>query len=203
MKIKICGNKYPENILEMVGVKPDYLGFIFYESSPRNITIERLPKIPKSIQKVGVFVDASLDFINKKTKQYGLEIIQLHGRETPEFCERLQKKGLEVWKVFSLKTAFDFSLLSPYEKVVNTFLFDTKGSLKGGNGEVFDWAILKDYPSKKPMILSGGIGLEAIPDIQKTQKTLPIMAVDINSRFEKKAGVKDPLKINLFKEYLE
>ena len=183
----------------MVALHPDYLGFIFYAPSARNIEIEALPEGVKNILKVGVFVDAPLEFINEKIKRYDLKIIQLHGNETPEFCKEIKKIGLEIWKVFSVKDSFDFEKLSPYENIVDAFLFDTKGVQKGGNGLVFDWSILERYPSKKPIILSGGIGLDEVSSLQKIKQSgLPIMAVDINSRFEKKAGVKDRLKIETF-----
>lgn len=183
----------------MVALHPDYLGFIFYAPSPRNIEIETLPEGVKNIVKVGVFVDAPLEFINEKIKRYDLKIIQLHGNETPEFCKEIKKIGLEIWKVFSVKDSFDFEKLSPYENIVDAFLFDTKGTQKGGNGFVFDWSILERYPSKKPIILSGGIGLDEVSSLQKIKQSgLPIMAVDVNSRFEKKAGVKDRLKIESF-----
>lgn len=183
----------------MVALHPDYLGFIFYAPSPRNIEIETLPEGVKNIVKVGVFVDAPLEFINEKIKRYDLKIIQLHGNETPEFCKEIKKIGLEIWKVFSVKDRFDFEKLSPYENIVDAFLFDTKGTKKGGNGLVFDWSILERYPSKKPIILSGGIGLDEVSSLQKIKQSgLPIMAVDVNSRFEKKAGVKDRLKIESF-----
>jgi phosphoribosylanthranilate isomerase len=179
-------------------LKPDYLGFIFYDGSPRNYDIlsERLTH---DILKVGVFVDASVERISEAIKTHQLDVIQLHGNETPEFCQELSKKcdakgkpTIELWKVFSVKDSFNFEVLEAYEGVVDKFLFDTKGKAKGGNGYTFDWAILKEYPSKKPFILSGGIGLDELQSVKEILKTrLPIYAIDVNSKFEIKPGLKD------------
>lgn len=180
--------KYYENIQEVSQLLPDYLGFIFYEKSSRYFNGE-IPKLPKNIQKVGVFVNATLEEILAKIEEYELNIIQLHGNETPEFCKKLQQLPIEIIKVFSVNDAFDFDVIQPYETVCNYFLFDTKGKLPGGNGTTFNWKILKKYPSTKPFFLSGGIGMEEIEQIKKLN--LPIHAIDINSKFESKPGLKN------------
>ncbi|QIE59132.1 phosphoribosylanthranilate isomerase [Rasiella rasia] len=187
------------NTSEVAQLQPDYLGFIFYERSQRNFSGD-IPELPKNIKKVGVFVDASIDFVVAKAVTYNLDIIQLHGDESPAYCSEIRatlSPKSELWKVFSIKNTFDFSKLRPYEEVVNAFLFDTKGKEKGGNGITFNWSILNRYPSSLPIILSGGIGLEEISAVKKIAKTkVPIMAVDVNSKFETKPGLKDivPLK---------
>lgn len=197
MKVKVCGMKY--NTSEVAQLQPDYLGFIFYERSQRNFSGD-IPELSKNIKKVGVFVDASIDFVVAKAVTYNLDIIQLHGDESPAYCSEIRATlppKSELWKVFSIKNTFDFSKLRPYEEVVNAFLFDTKGKEKGGNGITFNWSILNRYPSSLPIILSGGIGLEEISAVKKIAKTkVPIMAVDVNSKFETKPGLKDivPLK---------
>ncbi len=189
------------NTVEVAALQPDYVGFIFYEGSKRNYTSEKIPGI-QGVQKVGVFVDASIDFIIKKTTDFKLDAIQLHGDESPEFCKNIKTvlenlkepalSGVEVWKVFSIKDTFNFSRLKPYETSVDAFLFDTKGKEKGGNGYTFNWDILKEYPSKKPFILSGGIGLEEISAVKELLKTnLPVLAVDVNSKFEIEPGRKN------------
>lgn len=186
------------NTNAVADVQPDYLGFIFYDKSPRNLNIE-IPELAANINKVGVFVNASIVDIVEKVATYQLDVIQLHGEESPEFCTQLKKvsvtkssSDLELWKVFSIKDQFDFDRLSPYEKIVDKFLFDTKGKEKGGNGYTFNWEILKDYPSSKPFVLSGGIGLEEIPKVKELVNTvLPIYAIDVNSKFEKEPGLKD------------
>ena len=192
--IKICGMKYPNNILEVGALLPDYMGFIFWEKSARFFNGE-MPNLPKSIRKVGVFVNASLDEILDKIEKYDLQAIQLHGQESVEFCELLKintPKLIDVIKVFSILDIFDFRDIKPYENVCDYFLFDTKGKLPGGNGTTFDWKVLENYPSIKPFFLSGGIGLEEIEGVKEILKTnLPIHAIDINSKFEIEPGLKD------------
>jgi len=188
MKLKICGMKYPENIQEVANLQPDYLGFIFYEKSPRFFKGE-IPTLPKSTQKVGVFVDAYLDDILNKIRRYNLQIVQLHGNETPEFCKLFQHMDIEVIKVFSVDDTFDFQTITAYETVCDYFLFDAKGQNPGGNGTAFNWEILKNYPSQKPFFLSGGIGLEEIKLIK--QLNFPVYAIDVNSKFETKPGMKN------------
>ena len=113
MKLKICGMKYPENILEVSQLLPDYIGFIFWKKSSRYFDSE-IPKINKSIKKVGVFVDATLEEIISKIKKYNLNAIQLHGNESAEFCKKLKQKNIEIIKVFSVNDDFNFSILEPF-----------------------------------------------------------------------------------------
>lgn len=188
MKLKICGMKYPENILEVSQLLPDYMGFIFWEKSARFFD-GKMPNLPESVQKVGVFVDATLEEIVSKIKKYNLDLIQLHGNETVEFCKNLKKLGAKIIKVFSVNDDFDFDILKKYEAVCDYFLFDTKGKLPGGNGIVFNWELLEKYNSTKPFFLSGGIGLEDLEKIKKIN--LPIHAIDVNSKFEIEPGLKN------------
>lgn len=188
MKLKICGMKYRANIQEVAALQPDYLGFIFYEKSPRFCNGE-LPEIPNTIAKVGVFVNAPLSEILNKIKAYNLQLVQLHGEESPEICEVLRLINIKVIKTFSIDDTFDFETLRPYEPVCDYFLFDTKGKHYGGNGTTFNWEILKNYPSQKPFFLSGGIGLEEISKLK--QLNLPIYALDVNSKFETEPGLKN------------
>ena len=149
MKLKICGMKYPDNILEVGSLLPDYMGFIFWPKSARYFDGE-MPELPKSIRKTGVFVNESISVIEEKIAKYALQAVQLHGHETVEFCSELKAKldpSIEIIKVFSADENFDFSVLKPYESVCDYFLFDTKGKLPGGNGTTFDWRILEIYPS--------------------------------------------------------
>lgn len=180
--------KYSSNIEEVAKLQPDYLGFIFYEKSPRFLNKE-IPILPKSTQKVGVFVDAYLDDILDKIRRYNLQLVQLHGNESPEFCYLLKNINIKVIKAFSIDDHFDFQTITPYENVCDYFLFDTKGQFHGGNGTTFNWDILKNYPSQKPLFLSGGIGLEEVKTVQ--QLNLPIHAIDVNSKFEIEPGLKN------------
>lgn len=196
MKLKICGMKY--NIAEVAALQPDYLGFIFYDGSPRNYTAKAIPSF-QGVKKVGVFVDAPIAFVIEKVGNFKLDVVQLHGDESPEYCDALKEKfiqknlkAIKTWKVFSIKNTFNFEKLKPYENTVNAFLFDTKGKEKGGNGYTFNWDVLKEYPSQKPFVLSGGIGLEEISAVKEILATnLPIMAIDVNSKFETAPGLKN------------
>lgn len=203
MKLKICGMKYPDNILEVGSLLPDYMGFIFWDKSARYFD-GQLPNLPQSIKKTGVFVNASQEEIVAKVTQYNLQAVQLHGQESVEFCQELKTKlakSIEIIKVFSVDEAFDFDQLQPFETVCDYFLFDTKGKLPGGNGTTFDWKVLENYPSKKPFFLSGGIGLNEIDLVNEILKTdLPIYAIDVNSKFEIEAGLKNSELLNRFKQ---
>jgi phosphoribosylanthranilate isomerase len=194
MKLKICGMKYPDNILEVGSLLPDYMGFIFWEKSARYFE-GVIPQLPKSIKKVGVFVDETESEILNIIDLHNLAAVQLHGYESIEFCESLKKKcpkNIEIIKVFSILDTFDFSILQPYENSCNFFLFDTKGKLPGGNGTTFDWKVLENYSSQKPFFLSGGIGLTETQQVKQVLKSnLPLYAIDINSKFEIEPGLKD------------
>lgn len=205
IKLKICGMKYPENIVEISALQPDYLGFIFWEKSIRNMDIDSIPKIQPSIKKVGVFVDASIDEIRAKVNLFQLDIIQLHGNETIAFCKELKKLNIEIIKVFSINNFFDFSILKDFIPQIDYFLFDTKGKLPGGNGITFDWKILENYPYEKPFFLSGGIGkteVDAIKDFFQTEVAKKCIAIDVNSRFETKPAYKSEIKLRKFKKLL-
>jgi len=200
MKIKVCGMKFSENLKAVAGLQPDYMGFIFYEKSLRHFEGE-IPVLNQNIKKTGVFVNASIDEVLHKVHQYGFKAIQLHGSESVAYCKELSSHDLdiELFKVFSIKDEFDFSVLKDYEPFVHCFLFDTKGKDKGGNGYTFDWSVLKKYPSTKPFILSGGIGVDQIEKVKEIMSTgLPIYALDINSKFEKEPAVKDMVLLRQF-----
>lgn len=201
MKLKICGMKYQDNITEIASLQPDYLGFIFHEPSPRYFE-GSIPELPKSIKKVGVFVDEKVEYIAQQIEKHKLTVIQLHGHESPEICRLLKSTKAQVVKVFSIKDKFDFEVLTPYEDVCDYFLFDTKGKLPGGNGYVFDWSVLNNYPSTKPFFLSGGIGLDQIDklrEFQNSEASKYCYAIDVNSKFEIEAGLKDIEKLKEFK----
>ncbi len=205
MKLKICGMKYPDNILEVGALLPDYMGFIFWEQSARYFEGE-LPNLPKSIKKTGVFVNANREEIAAKATKYDLQAVQLHGHESVAFCQELKEQlgnGIEIIKVFSVADDFDFNQLNPFETVCDYFLFDTKGKLPGGNGTTFDWKVLANYPSQKPFFLSGGIGSEEIDLVNEILQTdLPIYAIDVNSKFEIKPGLKNSKLLSSFAQQI-
>ena len=206
MKLKICGMKYSDNILEVGALLPDYMGFIFWEKSARYFNGE-IPELLKTTKKAGVFVNQSQEEILEKVAQYDLQAVQLHGHESAEFCEELKikvGKKIEIIKAFSADNDFNFEVLKPYEPVCDYFLFDTKGKLPGGNGTTFDWTILKKYNSQKPFFLSGGIGINELKAIEEISKSnLPIYAVDVNSKFEIEPGLKNKNLLTNFKRKFE
>ncbi|WP_338407651.1 phosphoribosylanthranilate isomerase [uncultured Flavobacterium sp.] len=203
MKLKICGMKYPDNILEVGALLPDYMGFIFWEKSARYFD-GIIPELPKSIRKAGVFVNGTVEEIVKKIKKYDLQAVQLHGNESVAFCSNLKNNidsTIEIIKVFSVNDNFNFEVLKPFEEVSDYFLFDTKGKLPGGNGTTFDWKVLEKYPSTKPFFLSGGIGIEELEAVKQIVKTnLPVYAIDINSKFEIEPGLKNKELLKLMVE---
>ena len=204
MKLKICGMKNSINILEIAQLLPDYLGFIFWKKSTRFFD-GTIPEIPESILKIGVFVDANLEEINSKIKKYNLDLVQLHGNESPDFCRKLKISSIKIIKAISINNDFDFEILKEYESVCDYFLFDTKGKLPGGNGTIFDWKLLEKYNYNKPFFLSGGIGLEEITkikDFQKTQIAQHCIAIDVNSKFESEPGIKKEKEVSDFKKLL-
>ena len=192
----------PENIEALAALNPDYMGFIFWMASSRFVN-KTTPLLPKEIKKTGVFVDATIDYIETIIKEHELQAVQLHGKEAPEFCAYIKTLDVEVIKAFSMKEAFDFKSLEPYEIACDFYLFDTKGELPGGNGYGFDWSILKNYPSVKPFFLSGGIGKEEVSQILELRNTdLPLYAIDVNSKFESAPGVKKIDELEQFKNEL-
>ncbi|MBO6631601.1 MAG: phosphoribosylanthranilate isomerase [Psychroserpens sp.] len=202
----ICGMKYRDNIEQVAHLTPDYMGFIFFEDSSRYMT-NAIPDLPNSIVKVGVFVNASITYIIEKINRHQLGAVQLHGQESPQFCEQLRSHtDVKIIKVFSILNAFDFSVLETYESVCDFYLFDTKGELPGGNGFTFDWSVLNDYPSQKLFFLSGGIGpneINQLKEFKQTKASTYCHAIDVNSRFEIEAGLKNYNELEKFKHELQ
>ncbi|MGB3606371.1 phosphoribosylanthranilate isomerase [Psychroserpens sp.] len=204
MRIKICGMKDENNILDVAKLNPEFMGFIFYKNSPRYFN-GNIPELPEHIKKIGVFVDATFDYIKGIVSKHNLQGAQLHGNESPKLCKQLQDLNCAVIKVFSIKDTFDFKSLEPYEDVCDYYLFDTKGKQPGGNGYTFNWDILKKYPSSKPFFLSGGIGLneiEKLKDFKNTEASKYCHVIDVNSKFEIEAGLKNKIDLKKFKNEL-
>jgi len=208
MKFKVCGMKYQDNIIDVASLQPDYLGFIFYDKSARFFK-GKIPDLTSNIKKVGVFVNADIDEILEIVNKYKLQAVQLHSEESPYFCQQLRmlliseqsEKSIEIIKVFSIKEEFNFEILKPYEEVCDYYLFDTKGKLPGGNGYAFDWKVLNGYSSTKPYFLSGGIGLAEIENLRsflKKEESEYCFAIDVNSKFEIRPGLKNIDKLKTF-----
>lgn len=191
----------PENIRELLELKPDYVGFIFYAHSKRFVGgfhADALASIFTSTKKTGVFVNETMDAMADKVIKYDLDAVQMHGDESAEFCRSFRKflrkvqteKHVEIIKAFGVSEGFDFGILASYEDFVDYFLFDTKTTEHGGSGVSFDWSILENYHGRKPYFLSGGLSPDNIHGI-KGIKDIRFYGVDLNSRFEIDAGVKD------------
>jgi len=202
LKLKVCGMKNAQNIkLISEEIQPDYLGLIFYHKSPRN-ALDLEPSSIKDltdIKKVGVFVNESFSFVLEKVKQYGLDLVQLHGDESPSFCQRLKDKKIKIIKAIGVKGSIYPSQLRDYQNFVDYFLFDTKGENRGGNGIAFDWKVLKSYTLNIPFIIAGGITESNIEKLE-ILKGLPLYAIDVNSKFESKAGYKDAEKLKILRK---
>ena len=172
------------------------MGMIFWPKSKRHVSTPPA-YLPQHVRKVGVFVDASLDAIRQHVEDYQLDIIQLHGQESPETLKAL--KPLKLIKAFNIATPEDLQKTVAYEGLADYFLFDTKGESVGGNGEKFDWSVLDSYQGETPFLLSGGIGSEDAQGI-KTFHHPKCIGIDLNSRFETEPGLKDITKLKQFLE---
>jgi len=192
--LKVCGNR--DNIVEVASLNPVYMGFIFYEPSPRYVGVGfKMPSdLPKSINKVGVFVNEEVEVIKKLVAKFKLDFVQLHGSESVEDCQTLKRFGVGVIKVFSIDTTFDFKTTIPYEHVVDYFLFDTKGKFYGGNAISFDWNLLVNYHQRVPFFLGGGLTPENIIGLKNISK-MNLHAIDVNSGVEDSAGNKNIVRI--------
>ena len=191
----------PSNIRELVQLKPDYIGFIFYPKSNRyigaGISDEFLKLIPESVQKTGVFVDEPFDSLLEKFDRNKLDVVQLHGAEPMEYCRRLKNLNIPVIKTFNFSPGFDFSSIKPYNHTCDYYLFDTASGLRGGSGIKFDWEMLNLYTENKLFFLSGGIQQADVEDIKGISHK-ELYAVDLNSGFEIEPGIKDILKLKAF-----
>jgi phosphoribosylanthranilate isomerase len=201
-KIKVCGMRDTTNLQELIKLKPDFIGLIFYTKSKRFVPDDKANEIvhiiPKEIEKVGVFVNELASEMIRKINLFGLDFVQLHGDESPRYCQDIKSVGIKTIKAFGIDNNFDFSILSEYEDSCDYFLFDTKDSSYGGTGKKFDWSKLQEYMLPKPFFLSGGIGISDIERIKKLEN-IPIHSIDVNSKFETAPALKNiPLLEDFF-----
>lgn len=203
IRIKICGMYDPLNVKRIAEARPDFMGFIFYPGSPRYIGTEPDPdlflNVPSDILKTGVFVNENLRNVLDLAFRTGLNLIQLHGNESPAYCYQLRSSGLKIIKTFSVTGFVDFELLEPYVPACDYFLFDTKTEKFGGSGIKFDWGKIAGYHLDKPFFISGGIGPED-SGLLRTLENKGFFAVDVNSRFETSPGIKN---ISLLKTFID
>ena len=209
MIIKVCGMSDKENILELIAdASPDLMGLIFYEKSPRYVEKDgadagfyRNLEIPK----VGVFVDAALETVLEKIRDYSLLYVQLHGNESLEYIHSLKASSpVKIIKVCRVGTVVNWEEIKPFSDVVDMFLFDTQTSKFGGSGIQFDWSIMEQYPFKKDFLLSGGVNEGSVGMIHALSAMVPrLSGVDINSRFESEPGIKDIKRVGKFKKEIK
>lgn len=194
--IKVCGMMHEENIkaVEQLGI--DMMGFIFYAKSPRFVA-SKPEYLPTQLKKVGVFVNAELQYIKDMILQFELNAIQLHGDESPEFCKEVSALDVEVIKAFLISTEADFESTNNYNEVCNYFLFDTKSDQKGGSGNQFDWQLLNNYQGKTPFLLSGGIAPDSALSLNLLEHPM-LAGYDLNSKFEERPGYKSVNNLDLF-----
>jgi len=201
IRIKVCGMNDPLNVKQIANTKPDYIGFIFYPGSPRFVGAEPertlFHNVPSGIMKAGVFVDENPDKIVDLAHVAGIELVQLHGLESADYCSRLRSTGLIIVKAFSISEDFDFDTIKSYSPGCDYFLFDTKFEKFGGSGKKFNWDVLTRYHLDKPFFLSGGIGPQDAGIIHAI-KNGGFFAVDINSRFETTPGIKNVSMVKTF-----
>ena len=215
--IKVCGMRDAENIRQVEALGVDLMGFIFWPRSSRYVA-QRPSYLPTRCRRVGVFVDENIETVRRIADDYALDIIQLHGQESPDYCAQLH--GRPIIKAFNIATADDFVQTEPYAGLVDYFLFDTKGKSVGGNGEKFDWSVLSAYSGSTPYLLSGGIGPDDAPalrtffsvgygsdDAPALRTSFSVgcgsaaancVGIDLNSRFELAPGLKDVAALRQF-----
>jgi phosphoribosylanthranilate isomerase len=202
MRVKVCGMTELEQVKQLDALGADFAGFIFYPKSTRyvvrHLSGEQLRKAKLRLGKVGVFVNASYDEVMRQVDSYGLDMVQLHGDETPRFCEQLSNY-ISVIKVFRLgeNDPIDW-LIRPYQDSCDMFLFDTEGVGYGGTGKKFNWELLKQARIDKLFFLSGGIepdDMEKLKLFANETVARKLFSIDINSKFELSPGVKDLKKV--------
>lgn len=203
MKVKVCGMTQVKQLKELEELRVDYAGLIFHKDSPRYVLngIEN-PSVLNNenihLKKVGVFVNESLQTIMNISRDWSLDLVQLHGDESAELCKQVSR-FIPVVKAFRVGDIFEESLYLNYVNVVDHFLFDTLGIKYGGTGKQFDWNLISGSSLQKSFFLSGGIGPEDVEKINDfCNSGTTISAIDLNSRFEIEPGVKNMTKLAEF-----
>lgn len=203
MKIKVCGMRVPSNVEAVCGTRPDFLGYIFVKESSRYVgphpdpAIFRIP--PPEISRVGVFVNEEKDKVLRMHTECRLDMVQLHGSESPEYCRVLKEEGINVIKAFRPDSLAYSGIPEQYRESVTYYLFDSPGKQHGGTGRKFDWELLDGARIPAPFLLSGGIGPEDLHAIMGLEHP-SFAGIDINSRFEVSPGVKDVKLLKVFME---
>jgi len=194
-----------DNIDRVLELQPDYMGFIFYKKSPRYVGMDWEGPgsgFPDSTAKVGVFVNAQQEEVTSMSAKYALRYLQLHGDESPEYCQELAGEGYRIIKALGLSDQSDLQRLDAYTPWVQYFLFDTPSRQYGGTGTTFDWSLLTSYNGERPFFLSGGLSTKNVLEVAALNHS-GLWALDVNSRFETAPGLKDLDKLKEFKEQLK
>jgi phosphoribosylanthranilate isomerase len=209
MRIKVCGMTGLEQIRALDAMGVEFAGLIFYPKSPRfvkrfNLSAIDLKREKLQINRIGVFVNAEADDILRTVDEWRLHMVQLHGDESPKFCEHISNNITTV-KAFRIGPDENIDWkIHPYREVTDMFLFDTVGVSYGGTGQQFDWSLLEKATIRKPFFLSGGIGPEdglRLKAFVAGQKDF--FAADVNSKFEESPGVKDMQLLRNFVEQIK
>jgi len=204
--VKVCGMTQLRQVEELAVLGVDYAGFIFYPPSPRYMGNKIDPGALKQlggIKKAGVFVNATTDEVRDAVAAYGLDLVQLHGDETPEYCSEL-KDVATIVKVFRITGNEDIAHITvPYTAAADAFLFDTKAKEYGGTGKKFDWSGLEHARLERPYFLSGGIGPGDGDELRAFLHANHVYALDVNSKFEAAPGIKDIKLLEAFMGSLE
>ena len=208
MNTKVCGITQLKQLQQLDGLDIDFAGMIFYKDSPRymgdKIAAADLKNSDFDLKKVGVFVNSNYDEIMQVVEDYGLDVVQLHGDESPDLCEELSEdvEVIKAFKVSDSKVSID-EMVADYDEVCDYYLFDTASTdVEGGTGKQFDWKLLSKAKIEKPFFLSGGIGVDDVAKV-KAFKHPDYYAVDINSKVEKEPGVKDMGLVLQFRQGLK
>lgn len=200
MIVKVCGMREAGNIRAVEALGIDWMGFIFWEHSSRHVS-QPPAYLPTKAKRVGVFVDAPLDVVRQHVEAFRLDVVQLHGSESPAYLRDLRSSSdvrLVIVKAFSIATRDDLLQAGHYEGLADYFLFDTKAQLVGGNGRKFDWGVLAHYNGSTPFLLSGGIGPDDASRVSNFSHPR-LAGIDLNSRFETAPAQKN---VELLKQFL-
>ncbi len=197
--IKICGLTDPDNSLACAELHPDAIGLVFYEKSPRHVTMDQAARItsvlPQDILTMGVFVDHSFKEIMEKVRHCALKGVQLHGKESPGLVDQLKRENLFVIKaLFAAKEPY-LNQANKYENASSLLVEYGKGNLPGGNAESWDYELACYIKTKRPVIISGGLSPYSVADAIRAAGPF---GVDVSSGVEKYPGMKDINKVRSF-----
>jgi phosphoribosylanthranilate isomerase len=202
-RVKVCGLTNPDNAKEVAEAGADFTGFIFHPSSKRYVGMDPNPdlfrNIPGHVKKVGVFVNEVRSKVIDAVIRHRLNLVQLHGSESADYCHAIRTAGVPVIKAFGIGEDFSFDILKDFKSACDFFLFDTQTVLYGGSGVKFRWERLKEYDMDVPFFIGGGIGPQDAVKVRAIDHPA-LYATDINSRFEVSPGVKD---VHLVRSFIE